>query len=136
MPRDANITEYHYAMEEVVRPLVMQFSPDVLIRNGGSDPHHEDSLTHLGLDMRGLKYLGESSRSIAQDTGAGYIDLMLSGYGRRVLDGWKAITIGSLGVDLQLPDDKKLGEIEHDPKKKLVEKVEGLKDILKDYWEL
>ncbi|MFP3872611.1 MAG: histone deacetylase family protein [Candidatus Natronoplasma sp.] len=135
MPRDANITEYHHAVEEVVKPLVKQFSPDVLIRNGGSDPHHADSLTDLALDMRGLKYLGEVSRNMAEGEGAGYIDLMLSGYGQRVLEGWKAITIGTLGVEVPLPTDQKIGDIGYEPKKKLVETVEDLKNILEDYWE-
>lgn len=135
MPRDSNITEYHHAIEEVVRPLVLQFSPDVLIRNGGSDPHHADSLTDLALDMRGLKYLGKASRSMAEEVGAGYIDLMLSGYGKRVVEGWKAMTIGALGVDVPLPTDQEIGDIGSEPKKKVVETVDELKEVLKDYWE-
>ncbi len=134
MPRDANITEYHHAVEEVVKPLVRQFSPDVMIRNGGSDPHHADSLTDLALDMRGLKYLGEVSRAMAEEVDAGYIDLMLSGYGRRVVEGWKAITIGTLGVELPVPSDQKIGDIEYEPKRKLTETLEDLKDVLRDYW--
>ncbi|MEF8835008.1 MAG: histone deacetylase family protein [Candidatus Thermoplasmatota archaeon] len=136
MPRDSNIADYHHAIEEVVKPVVDQFSPEVFIRNGGSDPHHADSLTDLALDMRGLKYLGKKSRSIAHDTGAGYIDLMLSGYGRRVVEGWKAITIGTLGVDVPVPSDQKIGDLDYDPKKELVKKVDDLKEILEDYWEL
>ncbi|MBS3817235.1 MAG: histone deacetylase family protein [Candidatus Thermoplasmatota archaeon] len=135
MPRDANITEYHHAVEEIVKPLVRQYSPDVLIRNGGSDPHHADSLTDLALDMRGLKYLGKTSRSMAEENDAGYIDLMLSGYGRRVVEGWKSITIGTLDVQVPLPSDQKIGEIGYEPKNDLKETVIDLKDILKDYWE-
>ncbi len=136
MPRDSNSADYHHAIEEVVKPVVNQFSPDVFIRNGGSDPHHADSLTDLGLDMRGLKYLGEISRAMARDNNSGYIDLMLSGYGNRVVEGWKAITIGTLGLDIPLPSDQKISDIDYDPKKKIVETVDDLKDILKDYWDL
>ncbi|MBS3781389.1 MAG: histone deacetylase family protein [Candidatus Thermoplasmatota archaeon] len=135
MPRDANIADYHHAIEEIVRPVVGQFSPDVFIRNGGSDPHHADSLTDLALDMRGLKYLGETSRKMAAKNGAGYIDLMLSGYGRRVVEGWKAITIGSLGVDVPVPSDQKIGDLDYDPKKEIVETAKKLKSILGDYWD-
>ncbi len=136
MPRDSSSADYHHAIEEIVKPVVQQFSPDVFIRNGGSDPHHADSLTDLGLDMKGLKYLGKISRSMAEDSGAGYIDLMLSGYGHKVVEGWKAITIGTLGVDVELPSDEKISDIDYDPKKKIVETVEELKDILGDYWDL
>jgi len=134
MPRDSNSADYRHAIEGVVKPVVNQFSPDVFIRNGGSDPHHSDSLTDLGLDMRGLKYLGEISRTMARDTNAGYIDLMLSGYGNRVVEGWKAITIGTLGLDIPLPSDQKMSDIDYDPKKKIVDTVDDLKDVLKDYW--
>lgn len=135
MPRDASISEYHYAIEEVVEPVIDDFSPDVVIRNGGSDPHHADSLTDLALDMEGLKYLGEKSRKMAHDVDAGYIDLMLSGYGSRVVEGWKALTIGSLGVDVPLPEDQKVGDVDYEPKNKVVEDVEKLRDILGEYWQ-
>ncbi len=136
MPRDSNIADYHHAIEEVVAPVVDQFSPDVFIRNGGSDPHHSDSLTNLALDMRGLKYLGEKSRKMASKNDAGYIDLMLSGYGRKVIEGWKAITIGTLGVDVSLPKDKEISDLEYDPKKELMNTVDELKDILSDHWDI
>jgi len=136
MPRDSNIADYHHAIENIVKPVVDQFSPDVVIRNGGSDPHHEDSLTDLALDMRGLKYLGEVSREMAVNNDAGYIDLMLSGYGRRVIEGWKAITIGTLGVDVPIPSDQKISDFDYEPKKKLVKTIDELKDILRDFWEL
>ncbi len=135
MTRDSNIADYHHAIEEIVRPVVDQFSPDVLIRNGGSDPHHADSLTDLALDMRGLKYLGETSRELAEDVGAGYIDLMLSGYGQRVVEGWKAMTIGTLGLDMSVPTDQKIGDLSYDPKTKTEETTKELKSILNDYWE-
>ncbi|MFP4000462.1 MAG: histone deacetylase family protein [Candidatus Natronoplasma sp.] len=136
MPRDSNIADYHHAISEVVEPVVDQFSPDVLIRNGGSDPHHSDSLTDLALDMNGLKYLGEKSRNMAKKNNAGYIDLMLSGYGRRVVEGWKAITIGTLGVDVPVPTDQRIGNLDYEPKKELVANIDELKKILENYWEL
>lgn len=136
MPRDANITEYDYAIENIVKPLVAQFNPDVLIRNGGSDPHQSDSLTDLALDMRGLEYLGKASREIANESNSGYIDLMLSGYGLRVVEGWQAITKGSLDLDIPLPSDQKIGEIGREPKKNLKKDMDDLKHILSDYWGL
>ncbi len=135
LPRNANISDYNYAIEEVVKPIIEQFSPDVLIRNGGSDPHHADSLTDLALDMGGLKYLGEISRKMAEKVDAAYLDLMLSGYGSKVVEGWKAITIGCLGVDMPLPSDEKTGDIDNDPKNKVVEDVNRLKEILSEDWD-
>lgn len=136
MPRDANITEYDYAIKNVAKPIVTQFNPEVIIRNGGSDPHQSDSLTDLALDMRGLEYLGKVSREMANESNSGYIDLMLSGYGLRVVEGWQAITKGSLDLDIPLPSDQKIGEIGHEPKKQLKKEMDDLKHILSDYWDL
>lgn len=72
---------------------------------------------------------------MAERNNAGYIDLMLSGYGRRVVEGWKAITIGTLGVDVPVPSDQKIGNLDYDPKKELVGTLDELKDILQDYWD-
>lgn len=136
MPRDANITEYYFAIENVVKPIVGQYKPDVLIRNGGSDPHHSDSITDLALDMRGLEYLGRSARDISDNLNAGHIDLMVSGYGRRTVEGWKAITKGALDLEIETPTDQKIGDPHGDPNNQLVDDIEELRDYLSPYWDL
>lgn len=134
LPRDANIADYHYCFEEIIKPVISQFEPDVLIRNGGSDPHYSDTLTDLGLDMSGLEYLGRTSREIAEVNGAGYMDLMVSGYGRKVLDGWLAILKGVLELEIKTPEDIKIGDIMDDPNEHLVCDIKDLKRHLEPYW--
>lgn len=136
MPRDANIGDYYYAIEEVVKPVIRQYDPDVLIRNGGSDPHHSDTLTDLMLDMRGLEYLGRTAREISEEIKAGHIDMMLSGYGLRVVEGWKAITKGTLDLDIETPSDQRIGEPGDEPNVSLVRSVEELKEILDEFWQI
>lgn len=136
LPRYSTITEYCHGVEEVVRPVVEEFSPDVLIRNGGSDPHHSDSLTDLELDMTGLEYLGKTAREMAEDVDAGHVDLMVSGYGKRVTEGWQAITKGALDLDMELPPDERTGDPNDEPKQQFKETVEDLKEILSRFWNL
>ncbi len=136
LPRDANIADYHYAFREIILPVIVQFEPDVLIRNGGSDPHHSDSLTDLALDMRGLEYLGRTSREAAEMNGAGYIDLMVSGYGLRVLEGWISIMKGVLNLPIKTPTDQRIGEPGQEPNYSLRAEVEKLKGYLEPYWVL
>ncbi len=134
LPPDADIADYIYAVDKVVIGVVEQFDPDVVIRNGGSDPHHSDTLTDLGLDMRGLEYLGKTGRELAERTGAKYLDLMLSGYGRRVVDGWIAIAKGAFDIDIPLPEDRILGRPGSPSKESLRKTVQEIKDVLRSYW--
>ncbi|MFO7992373.1 MAG: histone deacetylase family protein [Thermoplasmata archaeon] len=136
LPRDSNIAEYRYAFDEVVSPVVEQFEPDVLIRNGGSDPHHQDSLTDLALDMNGFVYLGAVTSEICKNVGAKHIDLFLSGYGLMVLNGWLAMLKGTMDLDIPTPDDQRIGSLKNEPRKSMVETLDDLKNILEDHWDL
>ncbi|MFW6305194.1 MAG: histone deacetylase family protein [Candidatus Saliniplasma sp.] len=135
LPRDSTIAEYHYSFQEVIRPLVKMYKPDVLIRNGGSDPHHSDSLTDLALDMKGLEYLGRSASEIADEVKAPHIDLLLSGYGLRVLEGWKAILKGVLDLDIDTPSDQKISAPGQEPKSTLIKTIDGLQELLEPWWD-
>ncbi|MDG6220017.1 MAG: histone deacetylase, partial [Candidatus Thermoplasmatota archaeon] len=105
MPLYSTTEEYKRAFEEVVLPVAIEFKPQVVIRNGGSDPAGWDLLTSLDMDMGGLSYLGSMGRKISQETGAKMIDLVLSGYGGGISEGWLAIWSGALDVDIDLKFD-------------------------------
>ncbi len=134
LPKGAQKEDYKYSIDEVVKPIVSQFSPDVLIRNGGSDPHYSDSLTDLKLDMDGLRYLGTTAREMANESNGGFIDLVVSGYGKRVVEGWQSIVTGSLGLDAVLPEDREVGDFEEEPKSKTKGTVKDLKDVQGKFW--
>jgi len=38
-----------------LQPVCEEFRPQVIIRNGGSDPHYSDGLTNLGLSVPGFQ---------------------------------------------------------------------------------
>ncbi len=136
LPRDANTADYAYSVEELVEPIVGEFKPDIIIRNGGSDPHYSDTLTNLGLDMTGLEFLGKVTKNMAVENRSGHVELMLSGYGPRVVEGWLAILKGAFSLDTELPPDKVLASSNDPPGKKVSETVAELKDILGSYWQL
>ncbi|MFO8110372.1 MAG: acetoin utilization protein AcuC [Thermoplasmata archaeon] len=134
MPRDANAADYRYSMDEVVFPTVKKFKPDIIIRNGGSDPHYSDTLTDLGLDMAGLQYLGEAARKLSDENHAGHVELMLSGYGPRVIEGWLAILKGAFSLNIELPSDKKLASPDVSPDETVRNTVKELKNMISPYW--
>ena len=112
-----------------------EFNPQLVIRNGGSDPHPSDEITQLGLTLDGFRYIGKSVKEIAKICDGKEVDLMCSGYKPQVLSrAWSALISGLAGVDIGLEEPfplrtektQMLGEV-----KNVVKKV---KRSLKPYW--
>lgn len=108
MPRFSGNTQWAYALEEIFVPLAKEFKPDVIIRNGGSDPFYGDDLTELGLDFDGLAEVGRIVRKTSDDGPGKLLDLMVSGYGNFVTYGWLALFAGTTGCDV---DYRKYGKM-------------------------
>jgi len=102
MPVFADREAYDVAMSEVVFPIIEEFEPEIIIRNGGSDPLSTDILTNLGLDLESLTALNRSIAEKARSMGIPLADLFLSGYGPYVTEGWLAILRGILGEDMPI----------------------------------
>ena len=137
MPVYAGYDSYRLAFDSIVEPVTQEFNPQIIIRNGGSDPHFTDGLTSLGLPVRGFRMIGERVREMARVCDGKVIDLIASGYNRRVLlPGWLALVSGLAGIELGIEEpepvpprfstDSALAETG-----KVVEEV---KRQLKDYW--
>ena len=109
MPMLADGPLYERAMREIVHPLIDEFRPGAIIRNGGSDPLYTDTLTNLGLDIDQLSGLIRGVADHARRNGIPLVDLFLSGYGPYVSEGWLAIVRGALGetMHLEIPERRK-----------------------------
>jgi len=106
MPVGAGDESYARVFDSVVEPLVQEFRPQILIRNGGSDPHFADRLTQLGLSTAGFRMIGDRVRKMAETCGGKVIDLLTSGYNLEVLpDAWLSLIAGlaSLGLKVEEP---------------------------------
>ena len=106
MPMLADGPLYDRAMREIVHPLIDEYRPQAIIRNGGSDPLYTDTLTNLGLDIDQLSGLIRGIAEHARRSGIPLVDLFLSGYGLYVTEGWLAILRGALGetMALEIPE--------------------------------
>ncbi len=137
MPLFSGQKAYRMVFEQIVRPVVDEFKPQIIIRNGGSDPHAADELTNLGMEVDGFRMFGEQVREMAGICEGRVIDLIGSGYNRRVLPhSWLALICGLTGIDIALEEpepapawlgvDRSMGDI------KVV--VIEVKNRLKEYW--
>ncbi len=137
MPVYAGLDSYRLAFESIVEPVTREFRPQMIIRNGGSDPHFADGLTNLGLPVSGFRMIGEKVREMARICGGKSIDLIASGYNEKVLPAsWLALICGLGGIDLNIEEpeplppgfktDSSLAETES--------VIAEVKRQLKDYW--
>jgi len=138
LPPGSGIDAYKYVFDTVVFPLAQEFKPQIIIRNGGSDPHYLDGLTSLGLTLDGFRMIGRYVKEIAADVCRGKsVDLIASGYNQAVLPfAWSALICGLLDLEVDLSDfieDKPPAkDARYDDTKKVVAE---LKLQLKQYWQ-
>jgi acetoin utilization protein AcuC len=138
LPANAAYDSYYRIFGEIVEPLVREFKPQLIIRNGGSDPHPDDGLTDLGLPVRGFHMIGEKVKCLADEICQGKeLDLIASGYNKRVLpNSWLALISGLAGwnIDVEEPEPA-TRKFHKDPAYAQTKLVESeIKSTLKPYW--
>ncbi len=137
MPVGAGNDSYRLVFESIVEPLTREFKPQIIIRNGGSDPHFGDRLTALGLTIDGFRMIGEKVREMAKVCDDKVIDLIASGYNEKVLPfAWLALISGLAGFRLRVQEPEPIpqrfmSDTAVEQTKKVIEEV---KNNLKDYW--
>ena len=138
MPVDAGYDSYQLVFEEVIEPLTEEFKPQIIIRNGGSDPHFNDGLTSLGLPVIGFRMIGERVRKIAETCQGKLIDLIASGYNKNVLPyAWLALLSGLADFQVSPEEPEPIPqrfqkELRLDEMKKVVAQV---RNNVKEYWQ-
>ena len=128
---------YQLALESVVQPVAQEFKPQIIIRNGGSDPHFDDGLTNLGLPVKGLRMIGEHVREMAEICQGRVIDIIGSGYNKDVLPyGWLALISGLAAFKTEVEEPVSIPErFKKDPSFAETEEViEEVKRHFTDYW--
>ncbi|MFH0941866.1 MAG: histone deacetylase [Chloroflexota bacterium] len=106
VPVGAGDLSYELVFDELVAPIVQKFQPQIIIRNGGSDPHFADSLTNLGLTTSGFNMIGRKVRELAEVCGGRSVDILGSGYNLAVLPyAWMSLVAGlaDFKVDIEEP---------------------------------
>ncbi len=137
LPVNAGSESYKLAFEEIVEPLTKEFQPEIIIRNGGSDPHFNDGLTSLGLTVAGFRMIGQKVRELSEICDGKLIDLIASGYHSGVLPyAWMALIAGladfNISVEEPAPIPVSLRTDAH--LQDTQEVIDEVKSYLRDYW--
>jgi acetoin utilization protein AcuC len=101
LPPKTGDKTYIYALKEIFVPLAEEFKPEVIIANGGSDPHFADMLGNLGLTVKGFFEIARLIRETSEKVCGGKLIFMLgSGYNPKVLPlCWYALVAGVVGLE-------------------------------------
>lgn len=137
LPVNAGYDSYKLVFEHLIQPLTEEFEPQIIVRNGGSDPYLNDQLTMLGLPIKGFRMIGEKVRALAEVCHGKEIDLIASGYNEEILPyAWLALISGLGGIKAPvvevepIPDRNKEEGVLTETEKV----VREVKEKLKDYW--
>jgi len=137
LPAGTSDDTFLYALNEIFLPMADEFKPEIIVSNGGSDPHFADSLGNLAFTIQGFFSLSSLVREVAEQVCDGkYVLLCGSGYNPKVLPVcWYALIAGVVGLE-----SIKVEELYPTPKepphcRKTVERtVDELKRLLRKHW--
>ena len=128
---------YLRVVKEIVLPLAEEFKPEIILANGGSDPHFADSLGSLALSVNGFFKLSRMLAELSEKICDGKLALMVgSGYNPEVLPiCWYALTAGAIGLEsLDVTDPYPPPAESPWVKRNVEETLRRLKAILGKYW--
>jgi len=137
LPPGTGDTTYLRVLREVFVPLALEFKPEIIIGNGGSDSHFADSLGDLCLSVDGFFGLSRLIADVAEKVCGGKVALLVgSGYNPAVLPlCWYALTVGVAGLDSTNVKEPYEAPKEPEYCQRIVDNtLNELKSLLKRYW--
>jgi acetoin utilization protein AcuC len=137
LPPGTSDDTYLHALKEVVPPLAEEFRPELIVTNGGSDPHFADMLGSLALTVQGFFCISRTLVETAEKVCSGKIVVMPgSGYNPAVLPQcWYALAAGVVGLDKIGVKDSYAAPVEPSfVRPKVEETLATLKRLLKSHW--
>ena len=137
LPPGTSDSTYLYALNEIFVPLAEEFKPEIIIANGGSDPHFADMLGDLRLTVKGFFALSRLIRKTADKICDGKVVLMPgSGYNPTVLPlCWYALVAGVVGLEKICVRDPYAPPMESpNCREKVKNTISELKRLLKKNW--
>jgi acetoin utilization protein AcuC len=136
LPPFSGDISYKMVFEEIIEPVTKEFKPQIIIRNGGSDPHFSDPLTNLNLTNEGFKMIGEKVKKLSEICEGKEIDLIASGYNLKVLNHcWTALISRLLRIEIKISEPIFPPKIK-EPLEKVEELIKEIKREFKNYWKV
>ena len=137
LPKEADDACISLVLERVFKPIVRQFNPQIIIRNGGADPHYQDELADLGLTYKGLWSIGRAVSEAAEEADCGVVDLVCGGYNPGYEEkGLYALLSGGLNLPLKYKEDESNPNSEASVVFQTKAVINSLSEALQSYWKI
>jgi len=137
LPPGTGDETYLYALNEVFVPLAEEFKPEIIIANGGSDPHFADTLGDLNLSVKGFFRLAQLVGETADKVCNGRLVLIPgSGYNPKVLPlCWYALVAGVVGLkEISVKDPYDVPKEPSQCRGTVEKTLDELKRLLRKHW--
>ena len=137
LPPGTDNESYLYALKEIVCPLAEEFRPEIIISNGGSDPHFADMLGSLSITAEGFYRIAREISVLADKLcGGKYVLMPGSGYNPSVLPVcWYALITGAIGIiPGSLRDPYASPSAKPNIRREVENIVKKIKEVLKSHW--
>jgi acetoin utilization protein AcuC len=137
LPPGTSDSTYLSALKEIFVPLATEFKPEIIIANGGSDPHFADMLGDLSLTVKGFFNISSTIKATADKVCSGKLVLIPgSGYNPKVLPRcWYALVAGVVGLkEINIKDPYNPPQEPPFCRKKVESTIGELKSLLKKKW--
>lgn len=133
LPAGTGDMGYSYVMDEIVKPVSIEFKPDFVLVSAGFDCHHADQLAGMNVTSNVFSGFTETVKSIVNKTCGKLVLTLEGGYDLKALSSSILCVFNSLGeFGLQIDEPY------HTPPDTLSEgvknQVEEVKRVHKDYW--
>jgi acetoin utilization deacetylase AcuC-like enzyme len=77
----AGDADYLLTIDDLLRPTLERFDPDLVLVSAGFDAHRHDPISRMRVSTEGYALMADRVRAIADDTGAGLGFVLEGGYG-------------------------------------------------------
>jgi len=137
LPPGTSDKTYLYALNEIFIPLAEEFKPQIIIANGGSDPHFADTLGNLALTVQGFFQLANTIKDTADRICQGKLILIPgSGYNPKILPPcWYALIAGVVSIkEITMEEPYTPPKEPPDCRRTVENTVDELKRLLRKHW--
>jgi acetoin utilization deacetylase AcuC-like enzyme len=134
-PHASGDSSFELAFKELIKPIVSQYKPQMILISLGSDAHYKDPIASLSLSSRGYLWLAEQSIKMAGELCSGRISFMLEGGYH--LEALAEVTAGIVGLCQDKPKKVPMQyNVISDKDRIGFDAIDNIKQIQADYWKL
>ncbi len=128
LPWGTGDSGYVAAFEEILKPVALEFHPDIVLVSAGQDPHQADPLSSMNLTTGAFGYMAAAVKEIADRCCDGRLVAALEG-------GYNLSALAeSIVAVLRAFSGEDPGRIDRDEDPRAAERIEEVKRAMTPYW--